>query len=100
MFDKNEITSLIICYYTCGIEIRQRVLTYNNFKVYVYREKGNKHHCSHCHLELNEFTLVYNLENNNVLKSSFKNTKLEKKAIKLIVDNKEKILKEYQKVNI
>ena len=44
LFDKNEITSLIICYYTCGIEIRQRVLTNNNFKVYVYREKGNKHH--------------------------------------------------------
>jgi len=49
---------------------------------------------------MNEFSLVFNLENESIIESTFKNTKIEKIASEIILKNKRKIKEIYERVNL
>ena len=100
IFETNDIRKLFISLITSGIEKRQRAYSQGSFKVYVYKEDGGQHHYQHCHLYMNEFSLVFNLENESIIESTFKNTKIEKIASEIILKNKRKIIEIYERVNL
>lgn len=81
IFEKSDINQLFISLITCGIESRDRVASQCSFKVYVYNEKHSQHHCRHCHLTMNEFPLVYDIDKKIIIKSNFKNSMIKKRHL-------------------
>ena len=98
VIDSKDIRMLFFELMSIDIQTRKKVFANNRFNIYVYNEKSGNHHYKHCHLYMNEFSLIYNLEKDEILESSFKNTKIENNAIDLIVKYKSEIIKNYETV--